>query len=56
MTQSPQGWFDLVKVGKPIMETADGRFGLALPTDEDPEDLAAFFIALVRQKGGSLLE
>jgi len=56
MTQSPQEWADLLKVGKPIMETADGRFGLALPTDEDPEDMAAFFIALVRQEGGNLLD
>ncbi len=56
MDKSPQGWFDLVKTGKPLMETAEGRVGLALPTDESPEDLAAFFIAMMRQKkDGSLL-
>jgi len=56
MDKSPQGWFDLVKTGKPLMQSAEGRKGIALPTDEAPENLAAFFIAMMRQKkDGSLL-
>ncbi len=56
MDKSPQGWFDLVKTGKPLMQSAEGRKGIALPTDESPENLAAFFIAMMRQKkDGSLL-
>lgn len=56
MDKSPQGWFDLVKTGKPLMQSAEGRKGLALPTDESPENLAAFFIAIMRQKkDGALL-
>ncbi len=56
MDKSPQGWFDLIKTGKPLMQSAEGRKGIALPTDEAPENLAAFFIAMMRQKkDGSLL-
>jgi multiple sugar transport system substrate-binding protein len=56
MDKSPQGWFDLVSVGKPMMKTAAGRMGLALPSDDTPENLAAFFIAMMREKkDGTLL-
>lgn len=55
-TQSPQGWFDIVTVGKAMKQSAEGRMGIAFPTDEDPENLGALFVTLVRQKGGNLLD
>ncbi|HPZ07156.1 MAG TPA: extracellular solute-binding protein [Candidatus Eremiobacteraeota bacterium] len=56
MDKSPQGWFDLVTAGKAMMTAGEGRMGLALPTDETPENFAAFFVAMMRQKGGTIVD
>jgi ABC-type glycerol-3-phosphate transport system substrate-binding protein len=56
ISKYPQNWDEIVKVSKSIVSVGDGRFGIAFHVNDSPEDVADFFMTLVKQSGGNFFD